>query len=409
MVTGPSRPRALVATRVLPVALLGALLTASLALVVLPARPAGAAPVLSVSPASDLVDGQTVTITATGLEAFEGQPVAVSMCGNAAVDGSPLAGGPTAAECFGAEGLGTGQTKLVTVAGGGISTTYTFRTASIGVGSAQCLASAGPCAVAVADVVTQGTALRATTTVTAAATSTTTTPPATTPSDATSSTTAPSTTTPSTTGDTTSTTAAPGAPTATATPSEGLVHGQVVRIVAEGLAAFEGELVAVSQCGNADRAGTPLPGDPTTADCFGAEAVGTRTLLVPVSGGALTVDYPVARTGIGANGATCSATAERRCLVAIADVTSQGGRLQLRVPIAFAPVASTPAAAPRPAAAATPTALAYTGSGSGTVTAVEVIVGVVLVDVGWVLWSATRPPRRRRIRWGRRRACGSGG
>jgi hypothetical protein len=68
-------------------------------------------------------------------------------------------------------------------------------------------------------------------------------------------------------------------PTLAVNPQTGLSDGQSVTVTGTDVGAFP--IVAVVECGNADSNGTPLPGTaPTPADCYGAESVGTGTLLV---------------------------------------------------------------------------------------------------------------------------------
>src|SRR5215468_11193197 len=70
-------------------------------------------------------------------------------------------------------------------------------------------------------------------------------------------------------------------PTLSVNPSTNLTDGQQVTVTGSTLGVTG--LVAVVECGNADSNGVPLPGGaPTQADCYGAESVGTQTILVPV-------------------------------------------------------------------------------------------------------------------------------
>lgn len=125
-------------------------------------------------------------------------------------------------------------------------------------------------------------------------------------------------------------------------PASGLSDGDTVTVTATGLEAIDGQQAAVTQCGNADSGGNPIPASAAqdqasfAANCFGAEAIGSPHLvLTSVSDGSLTADYPVATSGIGANGATCipTADAELPCQIVVADVATQGQTLTATAPI----------------------------------------------------------------------------
>src|SRR5215471_5894004 len=93
-------------------------------------------------------------------------------------------------------------------------------------------------------------------------------------------------------------------PSLTVQPSSGLSDGDQVTVTGTQLGVTG--LVAVVECGNADSSGTPLPGAaPTAADCYGAESLGTQTILVPVSNDAAETTYTVHTSGIGANSRRC--------------------------------------------------------------------------------------------------------
>jgi hypothetical protein len=350
---------------------------------------AAAAPALSASPATGLTDGQTITITATGLDALNNKPVALSMCGNADSNGTPLPAAPAKTQCYGAEAVGTGGVKLLVVANGGISTSYTFHTSGIGTDAAKCVAADAACKFALADVATSGATLTLTTDLRPQAPVTTTTTTATTvASGATTTaasgatTTAATTTTRATTTTAaTTTTVASGTPSGSASPSTGLTNGQHITVTFTGLGAFNGQPVALSQCGNASTAGKAFSGDPTPPDCFGAEAVGTHVFLLTVANGTVTADFPVANTGIGTNKAVC--LPGKPCVVALADVATTGTALTVRVPITFANAV---------VAGATVKALPRTGFGSNDL--LLGAIGIAALEAGWVLWSATRPARR---------------
>ena len=229
-------------------------------------------------------------------------------------------------------------------------------------------------------------------------------------------------------------------PTLTVNPSTNLADGQQVTVTGTSLGVTG--LVAVVECGNADSGGTPLPGSaPTSSDCYGAESVGTQTILVTVANDSATTPYTVHTAGIGANTRKCIAGGNFDCVIAMADVATQGSVLQIAAPITFAGSPSTTTAPGSTTTAATTTTTAgptastqpqvtsgpgapvpavfatggaaiasgattrpgATGTSSGTLpfTGLSPSVwflfgtGLVLVDLGYLLWSATRPARRR--------------
>jgi len=125
-------------------------------------------------------------------------------------------------------------------------------------------------------------------------------------------------------------------PTLTVNPQTGLSDGQSVTVTGTDVGAFNG--VAVVECGNADSNGTPLPGtEPTPADCYGAESVGTGTLLVfPDGSGTATTPYTVHDQGIGANNRRCIDNGNFDCLIVMADLGPPPGQaLLIAAPICF--------------------------------------------------------------------------
>jgi len=228
-------------------------------------------------------------------------------------------------------------------------------------------------------------------------------------------------------------------------PSTNLTDGQQVTVTGSTLGVTG--LVAVVECGNADSNGVPLPGGaPTQADCYGAESVGTQTILVPVVNDSATTPYPVQTSGIGANSRKCIVGGNFDCAIAMADVATQGNVLRIAAPITFAgsPTTTTasggtttttttttatttttvPATQPQLTSAPgppAPGAIAIAGVNSsgdtpsttappaptsssgelpltGLTPSVWFLVGagLVLLDLGYLLWSATRPARRLR-------------
>jgi hypothetical protein len=124
-------------------------------------------------------------------------------------------------------------------------------------------------------------------------------------------------------------------PSLSVTPSTNLTDGQQVTVTGTSLGVTG--LVAVVECGNADSNGAPLPGNaPTQADCYGAESIGTGTILVPVANDTATTPYTVHTAGIGANGRTCISGGNFDCVIAMADVATLGNTLTIAAPISFA-------------------------------------------------------------------------
>jgi hypothetical protein len=124
-------------------------------------------------------------------------------------------------------------------------------------------------------------------------------------------------------------------PTLTVNPQTGLSDGQTVTVTGTDVGAFP--VVAVVECGNADSNGTPLPGTaPTPADCYGAESVGTGTLLAfPDGSGTAATPYTVHDQGIGANNRRCIDNGNFDCVIAMVDVATQGQALLISAPICF--------------------------------------------------------------------------
>lgn len=120
---------------------------------------------VSVEPATGVADGDSVTVTATGLDAIDGQQAAVLQCGNADSDGNPIPASAAedsdtfSANCFGTEALGTPQLVLKLVTDAGLTTDYPVVTSGIGTNDASCIPNAEaelPCQIIIADVNTEG-------------------------------------------------------------------------------------------------------------------------------------------------------------------------------------------------------------------------------------------------------------
>jgi Neocarzinostatin family len=128
-------------------------------------------------------------------------------------------------------------------------------------------------------------------------------------------------------------------PTLTVNPQTGLSDGQSVTVTGTDIGALN--FVAVVECGNADSNGTPLPGTaPTPADCYGAESVGSQTILVIADGsGTATTSYNVHDHGIGSgaflNNRRCINNGNFDCLIAMADIATMGQALLISAPICF--------------------------------------------------------------------------
>jgi hypothetical protein len=127
-------------------------------------------------------------------------------------------------------------------------------------------------------------------------------------------------------------------PTLTVNPQTGLSDGQVVTVTGTDIGPFQ--VVAVVECGNADSNGTPLPGtgpNPDGSDCYGAESIGSGTILVfPLGSGTATTQYTVHDHGIGANNRRCIDNGNFDCLIVMADLGPPPGQaLLIAAPICF--------------------------------------------------------------------------
>jgi hypothetical protein len=395
--------------------------------------------------------------TSTGVQLNGTAAVAASLCGNFLGNGTPITPAMKAADttntyCDTASDIL--QIVFANATAGASSFNYTLRASGIGSANVQCLAGGQiPCQLGIGSTegaspplwagqinifgggggTTTTTAGATTTTAVGGTTTTTAVGGTTTTTGATTTTTTGGSTTTTTTGGSTTTTA-PGATTTTAppagtplltvAPASGLSAGQLVKVTVTGLEEFNGESVAVTECGNASSSGASLAGNPGIGDCFGADGLGNgQLLLLPVSGGKLETEYPVAVSAIGANGATCTADVSEPCLIRVADVASQGTKLDLQAPISVgggggggtttttngststtasgssttAQGSSTTGAAVVKGATATAGkgTLPYTGP-AGPSPLLIAAVGLALLDLGWLASSAVRPNRRRR-------------
>jgi hypothetical protein len=375
---------------------------------------------VDVTPFPAATNTSSVTVTITGARDASNNllngAAAATMCANADTGGTPLAALPAGnTSCDGTEHVA--DITFVVFAGGNATFTKTLKASNIGADLATCISGGTiACQFGIGDVATSGAAFAiaipvfgggggggpaTTTTTTVGGTTTSTAPGGTTTTTAapggSTTTAAPGSTT--STSTTTTTTKAPSAPVMVATPNTNLADAQKVRLSATGLSAFEGQAVALTQCGNASTAGAPLA-SVAEADCFGAEAVGTQLFLGTITGGKFELDYVVRRSGIGTNKASCVAAANP-CVLALADVATRGEKLRLTAPITFsappAPATTSTTAAPAQVLGATQTlggsgGLAYTGPTARTIT--MVIVAAVLLELGWMFVTGARRPRR---------------
>jgi hypothetical protein len=115
----------------------------------------------------------------------------------------------------------------------------------------------------------------------------------------------------------------------------------------------------------------------------------------------------MALASIGTNAAKCSPAVATPCVIAVADVATQGEALRLTAPMTpksdAKPVVSSTTTSAATATTAGPEVqgtvqaasgtLPYTGSGPSTW--VLLVMGLALFDLGWLAVTATRPPRRR--------------
>jgi hypothetical protein len=401
------------------------------------------------TPAPAVSNASSVSVSLSGMLDYQGNPVsgtvAASLCGNFKADGTALTEAEQAAGtatnagqayCDGTEDLITHILPFVNVSGGGTTFSKTLRpgTGADGIGNeqAQCLPGGlTTCKIAVATTANtnpagQNWAIKipifggpGTGVTTTAAPSTTEAPATTTTSvDGATTTTAvaPSTTTttavapPTTSTPTTSAPPQPSGPKLTVTPSTDLVSGQVLRVVASGLEAYEGQPFAVSECGNATSEGAPL-GEALAGNCFGGDGIGSGQLkLLAVSGGRVETDYPVATGPIGANKAICTPAVAEPCRIMVADVGSAGNAVRLEAAISLrgdsvvsaggadggGVVGGSDGTATAGPAAAAPTSGTLPYTGPGIKPWILLAVGLALLDLGWLGSGLARAPRHQR-------------
>ena len=137
---------------------------------------------------------------------------------------------------------------------------------------------------------------------------------------------------------------ASAAPSVTVTPSESLNDGQQVTVSGSDLPSGQ---LAVTQCGNADASGNPLPGsEPTGDDCNGIGQLGSGGVVL-VEGPNFTTPYTVRTSGIGDQGRTCISAAEANFPCVIVVATTSGEQLAFQ-PIYFGETAPQPEPEPTP-------------------------------------------------------------
>ena len=116
---------------------------------------------------------------------------------------------------------------------------------------------------------------------------------------------------------------ASAAPALSSSPSANLKGGESLNVSVTGLTV--GTSYALTQCGNADAAGNPLPGaEPAETDCFGAADIGAGKVILRVNSPATTwnTPYPFSISGIGTEGRTCIANSAANfdCQLVLAQV-----------------------------------------------------------------------------------------
>lgn len=156
-----------------------------------------------------------------------------------------------------------------------------------------------------------------------------------------------------------------------------------VQVVVSGLAEEIGGQVIVYQCANADRAGVAAP--VTAATCY-AEADGPeRYVVVDITAATVELAYPLASPddAIGTAGGRClEGPGLEPCELQVGIATEDGAiLLSISLPTAATDEPSTGG-------------LAHTGL-SGERTAVLAAVGLLLMYLGWLAWSAVPAPLRR--------------
>ncbi len=152
-------------------------------------------------------------------------------------------------------------------------------------------------------------------------------------------------------------TASAGTPTVVATPTTNLVSGDLVNVKITADVTEATHFYAVTQCGNADSSGNPIPSG-VEANCAGAESLPAGYLQLISNtgngfgavGGGITagtlyeLNLPVIRTGIGTNGAQCvpvGGAISDPCTIAIAESDPAQARFgQVLVNITFRPPAT---------------------------------------------------------------------
>ncbi|HEU5307554.1 MAG TPA: hypothetical protein VFW97_09515 [Acidimicrobiia bacterium] len=407
------------------------------------------------APNANLTDGATISVTVTTTAATDsGVFVAVTQCGNADSGGTPLAS-TTADDCVGASGLGTSLVLVGfpsgAVAAGAHDVSLVAKKTGIGANSAQCIPmppATLPCAVSAATATVSGAYtgpgynFQATADISYASETTTTT--STTSTTTPTSTTAPSSTTTAPTSTTTApTTTAPPSTTAPATtrtftctdipipasallvsPNRCLTDGQVVQISAPaGSIAASGAVSAqanafVLEC-------NPDPAIPQ--DGSGCNLAGLTTPSIAADGSIAPSPVTVKTGQLGSNALSNCPPSQAQadagtvtCIIAAASgpadpsplsagITFAGQSVVLPVdssgnatvpPTSGSTGATTP---PTPTVLPAPLAvtiagrtLAFTGSNAATLWLL--VIGIALVDLGYLAVSSTWTRKRRPFR-----------
>jgi hypothetical protein len=173
--------------------------------------------------------------------------------------------------------------------------------------------------------------------------------------------------------------------------------------------------IAASLCGNFLKDGTPITQAMRTADtgntfCDGAPDLAMILPFKDASNGSATFNYKLRPAGIGSADTQCLAGGDIPCMLGMG--TTDGatpplwaasvavyGNIAVEVTPPPTPTASGSSDGAAEVEAATATAatgtLPYTGP-TGPSTWLVIVVGLALLDLGWLASSAVRPPRRRR-------------
>jgi hypothetical protein len=135
----------------------GALIAGVIGVAAQAAQAATTLTVVSVTPNSNLINGNTLAVVVKADETRAGAAIAVTQCGNAAADGTPFSAAPTPDDCMGNDDAAGGFVNLVSELGtgfgalnGGVTADKEYSVSiiaartGIGVNDAQCIQYSGP-------------------------------------------------------------------------------------------------------------------------------------------------------------------------------------------------------------------------------------------------------------------------